>query len=160
MYKFNKEVYEVKQNGASISDYYTKMKCLWVEIDAMGELPIITEVTQEIRELLKTLSKQREEQKLFQFLNRLDEIYNPQRSQLLMLHPLPSVESSCSMLQQEESQREVLNFTLSSEPSALYNKSDQRSFYDRDNRSFPDRDQRSTCDRESRFVPEQKTSRR
>ena len=27
-YKLNKDIYEVKQNHASISDYYTKLKCL------------------------------------------------------------------------------------------------------------------------------------
>ena len=119
-YKLNKDTYEISQSGGSISEYYTKMKCVWEELDNVNVLPVIT-VTPEISVFLNALNQQKEEQRLFQFLNGLDEHYGNLRSQLLMMTPLPTVESDCSMLQQEESQR-VLFGASSYESTALYSK--------------------------------------
>lgn len=72
-------------------------------MDSMSELPNITLITPEITLFLNALNKQKEEQRLFQFLNGLDDQFNTQRSHLLLNNPLPSVEIACSVLQQEES---------------------------------------------------------
>nr|GFB54660.1 cysteamine dioxygenase [Tanacetum cinerariifolium] len=66
-------------------------------------IPILAVVTLEISAFLAALNKQKEEQRLFQFLNGLEEHFSHQRSQILMIDPLPSVEVTCSLLQQEES---------------------------------------------------------
>uniref|UniRef100_A0A803LR03 Uncharacterized protein n=1 Tax=Chenopodium quinoa TaxID=63459 RepID=A0A803LR03_CHEQI len=69
-----------------------------------------------------------DEQKLFQFLNGLDEIYSQQRSHLLMQTPLPSVDSACNTLHQEENQRTVLkNVKEEAEPLAMFSKGSNKS---------------------------------
>ncbi|PWA90678.1 hypothetical protein CTI12_AA098680 [Artemisia annua] len=117
-YKLNKDTYEITQSGGSISEYYTKMKCVWEELDSVNVLPVISVVSQEVSLFLSALSKQKEDQRLFQFLNGLDDQYTNQRSQILMIVPLPSVENACSMLQQEESQRQLFG-SSSIESTAL-----------------------------------------
>lgn len=108
-YKLNKEVYSLKQEGSSINEYYTTMKGMWEELDSLDQLPAVTSEADDVLKLLEVLKTQREERRLFQFLNGLNEIYGVQRSHLLMITPLPSVEFTCNTLQQEESQRSILD---------------------------------------------------
>ena len=99
-YKLNKDAYNLKQNGAPINEYYTRMKGVWEELSAMNDLPRFTIVNDEITRFLEAFAKQIEEQKPFQFLNGLNETYASQRSQILLMNPLLSVEFVCSMIQQ------------------------------------------------------------
>jgi len=75
------------------------MRAIWKELDSISELPVLTVFTNEITAFLNALSKQQQEHKLFQFLNGLDDEFGPQRSQILLMTPLPSVEAACAMLQ-------------------------------------------------------------
>ncbi|XP_056688770.1 uncharacterized protein [Spinacia oleracea] len=123
-YKLSKDLFNLKQNGRKIDEYYTAMSSLWDEIESMNMLPMLTTVAQDVTALMKAIETQKEKSKLFQFLNGLDDFYSPQRSQLLMQSPLPSVESACAVIQQEETQRDVLiqNGSFDSDTSAMYSK--------------------------------------
>lgn len=86
------------------------MRCTWEELESLNNLPPLTSMTTEINVFVQALNLQQEEHKLFQFLNGLDESYAIQRSPILMMTPLPSVEVACSYLDQEETQREILDW--------------------------------------------------
>ena len=107
-YKLNKDLFELKQNQLTIAEYYTKLTCIWDEIECLNVLPAVAVITPDVEVLLRKIDTLRDEAKLFQFLNDLNEVYASQRSQLLMTMPLPTVEVACAAIQQEESQREVL----------------------------------------------------
>lgn len=98
-YKLNKELYEIRQHAQSVNDYYTSLRVLWEELDAMNLLPVVTSPTPEVTKSLQAIALQQEESKLFQFLNGLDEMYTPQRSHILMITPLPYVESASALIQ-------------------------------------------------------------
>ncbi|XP_057248844.1 uncharacterized protein LOC130590428 [Beta vulgaris subsp. vulgaris] len=66
-YKLNKELYEAKQQGKQVSEYYTMMKCHCEELDSLNTLPPITSVTAEITSFVEALTQQQDEHKLFQF---------------------------------------------------------------------------------------------
>lgn len=119
-YQLSKGMYETKQQGRLIADYYTDLKCIWEELEALRDLPAITTLHEEVREFIDAMRKDEEEQKLFQFLNGLDDLYSTQRSHLLMLIPLPSVDTACGMLQQEESQKQILKPKEESEVFAMF----------------------------------------
>lgn len=122
-YKLNREVYGLKQKGKSVSDYYTEMQVLWQEIDALSVLPTITQSSPEITAFLKALNKLREAQHLFQLLNGLDEEFSSIKSLILMRTTLPSVETVCGILQQEEAQRKILKpHKEEAKVSAMYSK--------------------------------------
>lgn len=67
-YRLNRDIYELNQSGMMISEYYTAMKCMGVDLNAMDVLSRITTLTEEITSFLNAITKQKEEHKLFQFL--------------------------------------------------------------------------------------------
>nr|GEX87670.1 hypothetical protein [Tanacetum cinerariifolium] len=91
------------------------------ELDSLNTLPVIARITPETTAFFNALSKQKEDQRLFQFLNGLEECYIHQRSQILM-NPLPNVESACSLIQQKESQRVLFGSSSNVEITALYSR--------------------------------------
>lgn len=121
-YKLSKDLFSLRQNELSVADYYTAMSTLWEEIDSMTVLPRVAVNSVEVTALLSAIESMRDESRLFLFLNGLNEVYGAQRSQLLMLSPLPTVEVACAALQQEESQRDALNLSIvpDTEMSAMY----------------------------------------
>ncbi|GJY26193.1 cysteine-rich receptor-like protein kinase 8 [Tanacetum coccineum] len=125
-YKLSKDVFGISQQGVSVSEYYTKMKCIWEELDSLATLLRLTTISPELFVFLSAVEKQKEEQRLFQFLNGLDDCYSSQRSQLLLINPLPSVENTCAVIQQEESQKDVFNSGLpgrTNQPRPVQNQS-------------------------------------
>lgn len=101
-------IYECKQNGMLVNEYFTSMTVIWEDLEALNGLPSFTTYNKEIEAFHKDFKQQKEEQKLFQFLNGLDDEYASQRSQLLMMTPLPTAETACSCVQTKEHQRDIL----------------------------------------------------
>ncbi|GJV29896.1 cysteine-rich receptor-like protein kinase 8 [Tanacetum coccineum] len=121
-YKLNKDTYEITQDGCIVGEYYTKLKCVWEELDNINVFPVIAVVTPKILVFLVALNKKKEEQRLFQFLNGLEDHLSHQRSQILMIDPVLSVENACSLLQQEESQRLLFKSSTRIESSTFLSK--------------------------------------
>lgn len=110
-YKLNRDLFGLKQNKMKINEYFTSLSSLWEEIESMNMLPIVTMVAEDVTFLLTTLANQKAESKLFQFLNGLDDCYAALRSQLLMQNPIPTFDMAYSVIQQEESQDDILHAT-------------------------------------------------
>lgn len=79
-YKLNRDLYNHKQTNSSVNEYYTQMRGIWEELESLDHLPQITTAGEDITRFLEALEKQKEERRLFQFLNGVDEGYSAQRS--------------------------------------------------------------------------------
>lgn len=123
-YHLRKLVYETKQNGKPLTEYYTEMSTLWEELENLNELPPITLSVREVQDFMTAFRRMQEDERLFEFLNGLDETFSMQRSNMLMKSPLPTVEDAYNVLQQEESQRETLKSVKEeTEGAVMYSKS-------------------------------------
>ncbi|XP_070004224.1 uncharacterized protein [Nicotiana sylvestris] len=105
LYHLQKEITDLIQGSSDIVGYFTKLKLLWDELDA-----IYTTVTCSCActcggkvKLVKSLQDER----LIQFLMGLNDTYSSVRSNIFMISPLPNINIAYSLLVQDERQREV-----------------------------------------------------
>ncbi|KAK9741839.1 hypothetical protein RND81_03G132500 [Saponaria officinalis] len=129
----SKKLSEFSQGGDTIAGYFTKLKLLWDEIDAMGVNPNCSCAC-----TCGASEKQRkfqQDQRVVQFLMGLNKSYNVIRGTILMQNPLPSVGIVYNNLIQEEKQREIQNIGhFNAESVSLYAKNTKNTGYQHYNR--------------------------
>lgn len=100
-FSLHKEIVTLQQGTNSVSVYYTKLKTLWDEFEAMVPSPGCNcEVS---RGFVAHLNRQ----KLYQFLMGLNESFNQARSQILLMNPIPTVNQAYAMIISDECQKSV-----------------------------------------------------
>ncbi|XP_075102906.1 uncharacterized protein LOC107764446 [Nicotiana tabacum] len=98
IYHMNMEISSLVHGVSSVSVYFSDLNDLWDEFESLIPEPCDCERSGSFIEFLR-------QQKLMKFLMGLNDTYAPQRSQILMMHPTPSLDQAYSMIIQEESQR-------------------------------------------------------
>ncbi|XP_019241196.1 PREDICTED: uncharacterized protein LOC109221186 [Nicotiana attenuata] len=105
LYHLQKELTGLVQGNNDIAGYFTKLKRLWDELDALNVIICCSCVC--VCEGKAKLAKSLEDQRLIQFLMGLNDIYAQARGNILMMNPLPAIDVAYSLLLQDENQREV-----------------------------------------------------
>ena len=105
IYQVSNEIANLKQENTTIELYYHKLKGLWDELDAL-EAPYACVCRCDCTNG-RTNRERDQRKRLIQFLMGLDECYTNIRGQILLIQPLPQVSKACSMLRQEEKQRDI-----------------------------------------------------
>lgn len=103
----------VQEHGMSISEYFTKVKSLWDEIDDLRPLPICT------CNPSVSFTKIQQDQRILTFLMKLDQDYSQIRSSLLMNKELPDITEAYRMLLQEEYHKGIHKTITAIEPMAF-----------------------------------------
>ncbi|XP_028769507.1 uncharacterized protein LOC114726965 [Neltuma alba] len=89
----------ITQGTVTVSAYLSKLKELWDEYALLVPLPTCQcETAQEYIRIV-------EQQRLFQFLMGLNDIFQQARSQILLMSPLPTLNQAYAMISQDEDQR-------------------------------------------------------
>lgn len=90
----------------NITEYYTKVKSVWDEIDSLNPLPtcVCNGCT---CTLTKKVLKLQQDQHLMSFLMKVDDQYGPVKTNILMLPELPNVSIAYHMLYQEHKHKEL-----------------------------------------------------
>ncbi|KAJ9542006.1 hypothetical protein OSB04_028512 [Centaurea solstitialis] len=96
---------DIKQNDNSLEEFWITLQGIWGEIDRIDPNPM------KCPEDIKTYSRLRSEQKLFQFLNALDHKYESIKREILRLEPLPSAEAAYATVCKEAAHQNILGAT-------------------------------------------------
>jgi Retrotransposon gag protein len=100
IFHLKQEISQIRQGKKIVIEYYNDLKTKW------DELALYTQTTD-----LKYL----EHEKIFQFLSGLDSRYELVRAQILLSKELPKLRAVVTMVQREESRRQVMNSQVLSE---------------------------------------------
>lgn len=130
IYSLHEDLSKLSQEpNMSIAEYFTKVKPLWDELDSLNPLPFC-DCNGCSCGLTKKVLKLQQNQRLMSFLMKVDEQYNPIKTNILMLPELPNVSTAYRMLQQEQRHKEI------SKMSVVHNESmafavNKRTYYDK-----------------------------
>ncbi|XP_009783139.2 uncharacterized protein LOC107786055 [Nicotiana tabacum] len=102
-YNLYKQIATMSQGTTSVSAYFSRLKDLWEEFEALVPAPGCD--CPKSREFVIYLQKL----KLFQFLMGLNDSYGQARSQILLMSPMSSVNQVYAMVISDESQKSVGN---------------------------------------------------
>lgn len=121
IFELKRELAYTSQGTLVIASYFNKLKMLWDELGVM-----CTNHEQRCTCVAKLgILQVDEDNRLFQFLMGLNETYMGVRSNLLMMQPLPSLDSAYNILLNDEKQRQVQSNSLFNPNSMSFNVSTQ-----------------------------------
>ncbi|XP_074318895.1 uncharacterized protein LOC141655730 [Silene latifolia] len=97
VHQLKEDLAECKQGRLSVVEYYTKLKTIWDELANYSKVPSCTCGAAAV------IAKEREKEKLHQFLMGLDRtVYGQVRTNLLMEYPITTLPRAYAVILREE----------------------------------------------------------
>ncbi|KAH0692239.1 hypothetical protein KY285_019336 [Solanum tuberosum] len=97
VFQLHKEIFTLVQGVSYVSIYYSRLKDLWDEYNSIMPPPACN--CPKSREFFEHLQYQR----MLQFLMGLNDSYSQARSQILLMHQIPTINQVYAMINQDES---------------------------------------------------------
>ncbi|KAK1423454.1 hypothetical protein QVD17_18757 [Tagetes erecta] len=118
-YELKQSLTATKQDGMSVSAYYTKLRALWDEIQSALPIPRCN-CNGCVCGIGKKLAELKDKERLYEFLLGLDSDFGTIRTQILAMQPLPSLGTAYHLVADDEQQRAISNGKRSTtEPTAF-----------------------------------------
>jgi hypothetical protein len=118
------EIFALKQDSRSVSEFFTSLEILWVELEAYLPAPVCSCLMHCVCNFgVVNSMHQHEITRSIHFLTGLNEHFDPVRAQILLMNPLPSLNNLFSMVFQYE---RPYNSTHIDDSKVLINASDSR----------------------------------
>jgi hypothetical protein len=96
------DIHICKQGDSSVSDYFTRLKNLWKELE-MFRSPLVCSCASPCAcGILFTIKKEREDDYIIKFLRGLNDEFSQVRSQVMLMEPMPSLSKTFSLVLQRE----------------------------------------------------------
>ncbi|XP_019460036.1 PREDICTED: uncharacterized protein LOC109359795 [Lupinus angustifolius] len=102
-----KEFYHLDQGNLDISDYFTKLKTLWDEIEDFRPFPNCKCLAPCICGAMDSLKPYKEQDYVIRFLEGLNEQFAHVKSQIMLMDPLPNITKAFALLIQQERQTQL-----------------------------------------------------
>ncbi|CAJ2662218.1 unnamed protein product [Trifolium pratense] len=101
IYQLKQSISALKQEGMSVSLYFTQLKSLWDELNS------IAPVNPCICGNAKSIIDQQNQDRAMEFLQGVHDRFSAVRSQILLMDPFPSIQRIYNIVRQEEKQQEI-----------------------------------------------------
>lgn len=101
---------EVTQGNQNVSEFFTTIKTIWDGITDANPLPYCT-CTKCTCNLTQRIQQRQQEQRLLQFMMKLNENYATVGGNILMMTPFPNVSQAYRLFAQEERYKEIAQST-------------------------------------------------
>lgn len=124
MYTIEKKLIGITQGNQSISEFYTQIKSVWDNNDEVNPMVYCNYGKCTCQVNAKLLQKQ-QEQRLLQFLMKLNDQFSIVRGHILLMQPLSSISQTFRIIVQEENHKE---FSNSGQSDAMAFSATKRSF--------------------------------
>ncbi|XP_025651033.1 uncharacterized protein [Arachis hypogaea] len=115
--ELQEELFSMKQGDLNVTAYYTKLKSIWEDLNNFRPIPNCKGCEFSCLCGLDVIRQYRREDYTTRFLRGLNDQYSTVRSQLMLMNPIPDINSAFSMLTQQERQ-----FSDTHESKVFFNK--------------------------------------
>ncbi|GAU50539.1 hypothetical protein TSUD_409840 [Trifolium subterraneum] len=98
-----RELYVLRQESSSVTEFFTKLKGLWEELELSRPIPNCTCTFRCVCEAMRNAKRFKEEDLILLFLTGLNDRYAMVRSQILLMEPFPILNVVFGLVIQHES---------------------------------------------------------